>query len=131
MQYGTVILVSLETGGSTDYYILWYKYGHEMLSLRWHLSNDVSTPELQRAILAAMLAKVNGKINGFRGTDWILEVVNGAVLRDMAIFKNSTHEPLSVSRFVLRIWREPALLSKCLSVSVKTVNTATSLQSQI
>ena len=69
-----------------------HKYGHEMLHLRWLLSDGVSTPELQRAILASMLANINGKIDGFRGTDWILEVVNGAMSRDMAVFKNSTHD---------------------------------------
>jgi hypothetical protein len=43
-----------------------HKYGHEMLNLRWLLSESVSTPELQKAILAAMLANINGKIDGFR-----------------------------------------------------------------
>jgi hypothetical protein len=69
-----------------------HKYGHEMLHLRWLLSDSVSTPELQRAILSAMLVNINGKPDGFRGTDWVLEVVNGAMSRDMAAFKNSTHD---------------------------------------
>jgi uncharacterized protein DUF6589 len=43
-----------------------HKYGREMLHLRWLLSDSVSIPELQRAILAAMLANINGKIDGFR-----------------------------------------------------------------
>lgn len=69
-----------------------HKYGHEMLHLRWLLSDSVSTPALQKAILAAMLANINGKKDGFRGTDWVLEIVNGAMARDISVFKNSTHD---------------------------------------
>lgn len=68
------------------------KYGQEMLYLQWLLSDAVSDPELQHAILGAGLVNITGRGNTFKAIDVALEHVNAMYHIDMKMRKNSTHD---------------------------------------
>jgi hypothetical protein len=68
------------------------KYGKEMLYLEWLLSDEVSDPELQHAILGSGLVNIIGRGNTFKAIDVALEHVNAMYHIDMKMRKNSTHD---------------------------------------
>ena len=68
------------------------RYGHEMLHLRWLLSDGVTSPSLQHAILASGLVNILGKPDTFQAIDLVLEHVNCMYKLDMRNHKNSTHD---------------------------------------
>lgn len=68
------------------------KYGQEMLYLEWLLSDGVSDPELQHAILGSGLVNITGRGNTFKAIDVALEHVNAIYHIDMKMRKNSTHD---------------------------------------
>ena len=69
-----------------------FNYGYEMLHMEWLLSKDVSTPELQRSILAGSVVNLSGTEGGFKATDLCVEHVNCNSKIDMKMHKNSTHD---------------------------------------
>lgn len=68
------------------------RYGMELLHLRWLISDNVSTPLLQRSILASGLVNVHRKPDTFQAADIVLEHVNCTYKLDMRNFKNGTHD---------------------------------------
>ena len=68
-----------------------FQYGYEMLHMAWLLSDSVSTPELQHAILAGSLVNIPGRPGFFKATDLCVEHVNYNCKIDMKMHKNSTH----------------------------------------
>lgn len=68
------------------------RYGYEMLHLRWLLSSQVATAELQRVVLASSVVNLHGRANSFKAVDLALEHVNCCYAIDMKMFKNSTHD---------------------------------------
>ena len=68
------------------------KYGLEMLYLRWLLSSDVTTTELQRSILSSGLVNLAGRPDSFKAIDLALEHVNCCYAIDIKLHKNSTHD---------------------------------------
>lgn len=69
-----------------------YKYGHEMLHLNWLLSDAVSAPHIQRAILAGSLVNLKGLPNTWKPIDLAMEHINYFYKEDMKLRKNSTHD---------------------------------------
>ena len=68
------------------------RYGPEMLYLQWLLSDSVSDPELQHAILGSGLVNIAGRGNTFKAIDVALEHVNAMYHVDMKMRKNSIHD---------------------------------------
>lgn len=68
------------------------KYGKEMLYLFWLLSDKVSDPELQQAILHSFVINTSGRKDSFIPPDRRLEHVNCTVRKDQKAQKNSTHD---------------------------------------
>ena len=69
-----------------------HKYGYELLHLRWMLSDNVATHQLQRAILASGLVNIQGRRDSFIAIDLVLEHINCMYKLDMRNRKNSTHD---------------------------------------
>jgi hypothetical protein len=63
-----------------------------MLHLQWLLSDSVSDPELQHAILGSGLVNIAGRGGTFKAIDVALEHVNAMYHIDMKMRKNSTHD---------------------------------------
>jgi hypothetical protein len=68
------------------------RYGFEMLYLQWLLTDSVSDPELQHAILGSGLVNITGRGGTFKAIDVALEHVNAMYHIDMKMRKNSTHD---------------------------------------
>lgn len=68
------------------------RYGFEMLYLQWLLTDSVSDPELQYAILGSGLVNITGRGGTFEAIDVALEHVNAMYHIDMKMRKNSTHD---------------------------------------
>lgn len=69
-----------------------YNYGFEMLFLHWLLKEEVSSPELRRAILASALINLSNKSDCWLPIDLIMELANGRYHIDMKNRHNSTHD---------------------------------------
>jgi hypothetical protein len=93
------------------------KYGLEMLHLYWLLSDGVSDPELQHAILGSGLVNIAGRGNTFKAIDVALEHVNAMYHIDMKMRKNSTHD-------VDKTFRRVALASSYTTTLRATVESA-------
>jgi hypothetical protein len=93
------------------------KYGLEMLHLYWLLSDGVSDPELQRAVLGSGLVNIAGRGNTFKAIDVALEHVNAMYHIDMKMRKNSTHD-------VDKTFRRVALASSYTTTLRATVESA-------
>ena len=93
------------------------KYGFEMLYLQWLLSDGVSDPELQHAVLGSGLVNIAGRGNTFKAIDVALEHVNAMYHIDMKMRKNSTHD-------VDKTFRNVALASSYTTVLRATVESA-------
>ncbi len=63
-----------------------------MLYYRWLLIDDVSTLELQRAILASSIVNWPGEGNTHKAIDLMLEHLNRAVKIKIKCYKNSTYD---------------------------------------
>lgn len=68
------------------------KYGKEMLYLYWLLSDTVSDPEVQQAILHSLVINTSGRKDSFMPPDRRLEHINSTVRHDQKAQKNSTHD---------------------------------------